>query len=179
MIERMIQLKRLLGDRIRARAWSLRGAAMSAKVNVGKRCRIDFPKGVSLATRVTLESDVWLKLVSHEAKLSIGEFSFIGRGCEMDVADQMVIGSHVLVAPRVFITDHSHNISSGTRIGDQGCSHSPIVIGNDVWIGTAAVILPGVCIGEGSVIGAGAIVRCDVPPGEIWAGVPAKKIRDR
>ena len=55
----------------------------------------------------------------------------------------------------------------------------PVYIGNDVWIGDRALILPGVHIGDGSIIAAGAVVTKDVPPYSIVAGVPARKIRDR
>ena len=55
----------------------------------------------------------------------------------------------------------------------------PVYIGNDVWIGDRVLILPGVHIGDGSIIAAGAVVTKDVPPYSIVAGVPARKIRDR
>ena len=55
----------------------------------------------------------------------------------------------------------------------------PVYIGNDVWIGDRALILPGVHVGDGSIIAAGAVVTKDVPPHSIVAGVPARKIRER
>ena len=136
---------------------------------------IDDPVG----TRVTLEDDVWIKLVNQQAHIDIGAFSFLGRGTELDVSRSVSIGSNVLIAPRVFITDHSHNCAPGEPNSQQGCISQPVRIGNDVWIGTGATILSGVTIGDGAVIGAGAVVRSDVPTNEIWAGVPARKIRER
>jgi len=65
-----------------------------------------------------------------------------------------------------------------TRV-DQVASRGPITIGNDVWIGHASTILPGVKIGTGAGIGAGAVVSKDVPPFAIVGGVPAKVIRFR
>ena len=53
------------------------------------------------------------------------------------------------------------------------------MIGNDVWIGTGAIILKGTCIGDGSVIGAGAVVTHNIGNCEIWAGNPARKIKER
>ena len=149
------------------------------KVSIGNGVRIDTPWRVQLDKRVTLESDVWVKLVATDATLTVGEYTFVGRGTEFDIGDQIHIGSNVLIAPRVFITDHSHNIAPNQKIGDQGCASAAVTIGDDVWIGTNAVILPGVSIGKGAVIGAGAVVRSDVPEYEIWAGVPAKRIRSR
>ncbi|WP_145274031.1 acyltransferase [Planctomycetes bacterium SV_7m_r] len=84
-----------------------------------------------------------------------------------------------MIAPNVFITDHQHRVDSMIPIAEQGCEQRPVVIGDDVWIGTGAVILPGVTIGSGAVIGAGAIVNQDIPANQIWAGVPARMIRHR
>ncbi len=65
----------------------------------------------------------------------------------------------------------------GEKLGH--ISKGPIVVGNDVWIGTRAIILSGVKIGDGAIIGAGAVVTKDVQPYEIVAGVPAKYIKRR
>jgi len=179
MLERSIEVSRLAMGRLRARWWSLRGAAIGPKVGIGAGCRLEFPSAVRLEQRVTLEDDVWLKLVSDDARLVLGEYTFLGRGSELDITTPMSIGAHVLIAPRVFITDHSHRCRAGQPISRQGCDAKPVAIGDDVWIGTGATILSGVTIGNGAVIGAGAVVRCDVPAAEVWAGVPARKIRDR
>ena len=65
-------------------------------------------------------------------------------------------------------------IWSGER-GDNGIT----IIEDDVWIGTAAIIMSGVTIGRGSIVAAGSVVTKDIPSCEIWGGVPARKIRDR
>jgi len=64
-------------------------------------------------------------------------------------------------------------------IDAQGCSSAPVCIGDDVWIGARAVILPGVNIGRGAVIGAGAVVTRNVAANSVVAGVPARLLRDR
>ena len=152
---------------------------MGCKINMAARCRVDFPWRVRIDDRATLEEGVWLKLVDNQARVHVGEYSFLGRDTELDVVQSVTIGKNCLIAPRVFVTDHSHNVFVGKEISQQGCSSDPVKIGNDVWIGTGAVILAGVSIGDGAVIGAGAVVRHNVPANEIWAGVPAKKIRSR
>ena len=76
------------------------------------------------------------------------------------------------------ITALNHNFSDAEkRIDEQGVNTTPVVIEDDIWIGANAVILPGVTIGQHSVVAAGAIVTKDVPPHSLVAGVPAKVIR--
>jgi maltose O-acetyltransferase len=64
-------------------------------------------------------------------------------------------------------------------ISDQGYTHAPIKIEDDVWVGFQAIILPGVTIGRGSIVGAGAVVTKDVPPYTVVVGVPARPLRQR
>lgn len=88
------------------------------------------------------------------------------------------IGSHVHLAQGVTVTGLNHNFSDPSlRIDEQGVSTVPVTIGDDVWIGANAVILPGVVIGSHAVVAAGAVVTADVPPSTVVAGVPAKVIR--
>ena len=105
--------------------------------------------------------------------------SNIGRGCEIDVAESVTIGAHTLLAPNVFITDHTHNHAKAQRLDQQGSRVTPVVIGADAWIGAHAVVLAGVTIGDGAIVGAGAVVTKDVPPYAIVAGVPARVIGSR
>ena len=97
----------------------------------------------------------------------------------LDIQGELAIGSHVLIAPGVFITDHNHKTSSNLRINQQPCTTEKVVIEDDVWIGANAVVLPGVTISSGAVIAAGAVVSKDVSSMTIVAGVPAKKIGSR
>lgn len=88
------------------------------------------------------------------------------------------IGNHVNLAQGITVTALNHNFSdTNKRIDEQGVSTNPVTIEDDVWVGANAVILPGVTIGEHSVVAAGAIVTKDVPPHSLVAGVPAKVIK--
>jgi acetyltransferase-like isoleucine patch superfamily enzyme len=154
-------------------------------VKIGARSRIDRgvrigPLGtVTIGARAHLEPAVWLKLVSPHARVSIGDFTFLGRGTEIDVSESVTLGAHVLVAPGVFITDHAHNIAAGRLIDEQGLKAGSVSIGDDVWLGTRAIVLPSVSIGPGAVVGAGAVVTHDVAANAIVAGVPARLLRYR
>ena len=106
----------------------------------------------------------------------IGDHTRIGLHCT--VIGPVTVGSHVNLAQGITVTALNHNFEdSQKRIDEQGVSTQPVVIGDDVWIGTNAIILPGVTIGSHSVVAAGAVVTKDVPSHTLVAGVPAKVIK--
>ena len=110
----------------------------------------------------------------------IGDNVQFGNDC--NVASNVHLGNNVLMAGNVqFVGKHDHTFSvPGVTIwdGERG-DNGTTLVGDDVWIGTSSIIISGVTIGMGSIVAAGSIVTCDVPPCEIWAGVPAKKLKDR
>lgn len=182
-LSRWLEFMRSLGalgcGRLRARVLSIRGARIGAKTSLGARCMVDRPGGVAIGERVLLEADVYLKLVSDAAALEIGNHTFIGRGVELDVMDNISIGSHTLIAPRCFITDHAHGVAPGLRMDQQPCLAGRVLIGSDVWLGAGTVVLPGVNIGDGAVVGANSVITRDVAPMTVVAGAPARFLRHR
>ena len=100
-------------------------------------------------------------------------------GLHNTIIGPVTIGSHVNLAQGITVTALNHNFADQKlRIDEQGVSTNPVTIGDDIWIGANAVILPGVTIGNHSVVAAGAVVTKDVPPHSLVAGVPAKKIKE-
>ena len=87
------------------------------------------------------------------------------------------IGNNVMVAPNVTLSVTGHPVDPEYRRGGTQFS-LPIVIGDDVWIGANSVILPGVTIGDNSVIGAGSVVTQDIPANSVAYGVPCRVIRE-
>jgi acetyltransferase-like isoleucine patch superfamily enzyme len=166
-------------DRLRAAWLRLRGARLGPKCRVGRSCIVLRPWCVSTGSRVQIEHGVHVKIVDDGASLAIGHESFVGFGAELDVALEIVIGDHVLVAPGCFITDHSHRHTGTGLIDTQGRHCEPVRIGNDAWLGANAVVLAGVTVGEGAIVGAGAVVSRNVPAYAIVAGVPARVIGER
>lgn len=103
----------------------------------------------------------------------IGDYTRVG--LHNTIIGPVTIGDHVNLAQGITVTALNHNFENpNLRIDQQGISTNPVTIGNDVWIGANAVILPGVNIGSHSVVAAGAVVTSDVPKGTLVAGVPAK-----
>jgi galactoside O-acetyltransferase len=90
------------------------------------------------------------------------------------------IGSNSLIGPAVIMRSSNHIFSdSSLLIGSQGHESGKITIGENVWIGANAVILPNVSIGNNSIIGAGSVVTKNIPSNVVAAGVPAKVVRTR
>ena len=107
----------------------------------------------------------------------IGDYTRIGIHCT--VIGPVCIGSHVNLAQGITVTALNHIFKdSSRRIDEQGVSTKPVVIGDDVWIGANAVILPGVTIGSHCVVAAGAVVTKDVPNQTLVGGIPAKVIKN-
>ena len=99
-------------------------------------------------------------------------------GIHNTIIGPVTIGNNVNLAQGITVTALNHNFSDPTqRIDEQGISTKPVTISDDVWIGTNAVILPGVTIGSHAVVAAGAVVTTDVPDNTVVGGVPAKIIR--
>jgi maltose O-acetyltransferase len=110
--------------------------------------------------------------------ISIGDNSGIGVDCR--VPGPVQIGANVMMGPEVVIQSASHSFDrTDIPMIEQGETRLPVIIEDDVWIGTRAIILPGRRIGKGSIVGAGAIVTKDVAPYTIVAGNPAAVVGQR
>lgn len=107
--------------------------------------------------------------------ISIGIDTIVGENCVLDGRDKLKIGDHVDIATDVMIYNAQHNIESA----DFTAERAPVVIKDYVFIGPRCVILPGVTIGKGAVVAAGAVVTKDVDEYSIVGGVPAKEIGKR
>jgi len=107
--------------------------------------------------------------------IKIGEDSIIGEGVVLDGRDKLIIGNHVDIASEVIIYNSEHDINDPFFLA----KNAPVIIEDYVFIGPRAIILPGVKIGKGAVVAAGAVVTKDVPPFAIVGGVPAKIIGER
>ncbi|MFE6195920.1 DapH/DapD/GlmU-related protein [Streptomyces sp. NPDC057838] len=106
---------------------------------------------------------------------TFGENVFVNQGCTFMDRGGISIGNGVMIAPKVSLITGGHPLPRAER--RTYLSFAPIVIEDDVWIGTAAVITQGVTIGAGAVVAAGAVVTRDVPADTVVAGVPARVIK--
>lgn len=129
-------------------------------------------RGLAMAPSVSLR---------NAARITLGTEVHVGERCTLwagEVHGRIVLGDNALLGPEVFITTSTYGLEWGTGVP---VMHQPkreldVVVGDDVWLGAKVVVLPGVRIGDGAVVGAGAVVTKDLPPGCIAAGTPARVI---
>lgn len=105
----------------------------------------------------------------------IGKNVFINHDCTFLDIGGITIEDDVLIGPKVSLITESHPLNHAER---KALLAKPIVIKRNAWIGAGAIILPGVTVGENSVVAAGAIVAKDVPANTVVAGIPAKFIKN-
>ena len=109
------------------------------------------------------------------SNIKIGSNCFFNFNTIILDAYSVEIGNNVFIAPNVIISPVEHSILVKDRRQNKG---GKIIIEDDVWIGAGAIILPNVTIHKGSVIGTGSVVKKDVPENTVFAGIPAKYIKD-
>ena len=149
---------------------------ISQRLSFAKKARGFWAKRIvkSFGKNVNIE-----KGATFGPEVSIGDRSGIGINCEM--YGPVSIGNDVMMGPEVIVYTSGHRFErTDISMMDQGFTDvKPVTIGNDVWIGRRVIIMPGVTIGDGCVIGAGAVVTKDIPPYSVAVGVPAKVIKSR
>ena len=128
--------------------------------------------GVKLGKKAKLHCGCWF---FNPAGVEIGEGTIIGYRTFLDGRARLKIGCHTDIASEVMIYNSEHDVHSK----DMRPIEEPVEIGDYVFIGPRAIILPGVKVGRGAVVAAGAVVTKDVPEKTIVAGIPAKPIGKR
>lgn len=110
--------------------------------------------------------------------IKLGKNVLINSNCFFLDSNMITIGDYVMIGPNVTIVtpNHSRDPIKRRRVGTIS---KPVVIEDDVWIGSGATILPGVTIGNGAIVGAGSVVTKDVPAGKTVGGNPAKIIGEK
>ncbi len=135
--------------------------------------------------RLTLGPDPRISpnaVFSNPERIVIGARVNLGARCHIWAGPgrgRIVIGDDVLFGPEVMVTAAGYRFDDGSPVTEQAMDEADIRIGNDVWLGTRVIVLPGVTIGDGAIIGAGALVRGDIPAQAIAVGIPARVVGQR
>jgi len=155
----------------------LRGTQVPFSSKISK-FSINWPHQLSVGRNCLFENDLIFKYDSiwqNGPNITIGDNCFIGNNTEFNISERISIGDNCLIASYCKFIDHDHGFSEINKlIRLQEPKMTPIIIEDNVWIGTNCIILKGVTIGSGSIIGAGSVVTKNVSPNEVWCGSPAK-----
>jgi acetyltransferase-like isoleucine patch superfamily enzyme len=162
--------------------YTLRLMARVRAMDITVQC--DGPVSVSGTGRITIGSRCRLgahtELQANESgRIVLGSDVRINRGCTIVSYSRVAIGACSIIGEYVTIRDANHGMDPAEPMRWQPHTSAPVTIGEDVWIGRGACILPGVAIGRGAVIGANSVVTHAVPDMCIAAGIPAQIIRQR
>lgn len=159
------------------------------RVYIGKLLQFCGGKYIKVGDNVSVGTDSILtafdsyKGLSFIPEIIIGDGTIINSNAHITAINSIRIGENVLFGKYVTVTDNSHGHNDSLEELNTAplirpvYSKGPVVIENNVWIGDKAIILPGVTIGKGSIIGAGAVVTKDIQPYSIAVGNPARVIR--
>ncbi len=135
---------------------------------------------VSLGDEVAVHRYAILE-TGRQGSIRVGAGSSIHPGCQLKAYVQPIsVGEGVMIGANVAIYSYDHQMMPGTPIREQALvAKDAVLIDDEVWIGTGAIVLSGVKIGKGAVVGAGSVVTRDVPANAIAAGNPARVIKYR
>lgn len=163
-------------------------------LKIGTNCRVYSPQSIkgckymSIGNNFKLgESSIIEAWDQHNnekfsPRISIGNDVSFGRYSHIGSINSITIGNGVLTGANVLIIDHAHGQSTQEDLllppnKRKLYSAGPIRIGDNVWLGDRVIVLPGVTIGKNAIIGAGAVVTCDIPDNSVACGVPAKVVK--
>jgi maltose O-acetyltransferase len=160
--------------------WVLRGATeVGPLVRLEGRARVVTAGTLRVGERVRMIGRVVpVELVVESgAELTIGDRTFLNYGVSIGASGSVTIGADCSFGPYVNVVDTGfHGLEPERRL--ERPPPSPVVIGDNVWLGVRVIVLPGVEIGEGSAIGAGSVVTGDIPPRSLAVGSPARVVRE-
>ena len=132
---------------------------------------------VSILNEARLEAITGHGNETFNGKLIIGSGTSIEQNCHIIAADELTIGERCMFSAYIYIADCNHHYAIGQDIHKTGLEIKKTKIGDDVFIGIGAKIMPGVTIGNNCIIGANSVVTKDIPNYCIAAGIPAKIIK--
>jgi lipopolysaccharide O-acetyltransferase len=162
--------------------WRYRFNGFGWKSRIGSVDLLYNSKQIYIGKNVQIRKGSRIEVVTKfgkSPKIKIGDDTSIQMYFHCGAMESVEIGKSVLIAGRVYISDHDH-VFNHPSLPPRHCENliaKPVVVGDGVWLGEGVVVLKGVTIGERSVIGANSVVTKDIPPYSIAAGVPAKVIR--
>jgi acetyltransferase-like isoleucine patch superfamily enzyme len=185
------RVRRLLGYETPARPdlipcgevkrWRAKQRNCSIEIDLEVRGRADALARIRIKARAEIDRTCIFWLADEEGAdplIALDHQVYIGPFCYLGSFQPLAIGANTIIGARCYLITGNHRSDrKDVPIRNQGFVGAPIVIGSNVWLGCHVVVLPGVTIGDGAIVGAGAVVTHDIPAGQTWGGVPARRIK--
>jgi maltose O-acetyltransferase len=159
---------------VSSRAWSFYANVVAASPLLSGRSRAVLYRRLGIRTQT---DDIAPACYFHSSGIDIGADTLINHGCHFENVAPVAIGADCALGMRCMIVTSTHEVGRRSRrSGAWGVL--PVRVEDGCWIGAGTIILPGVTVGAGCVLAAGAVVREDCLPDGLYAGVPARRVRD-
>jgi acetyltransferase-like isoleucine patch superfamily enzyme len=160
------------------------GYAGSREIHLDADVRITHAPGVTMGPRVHLCRGVKLEPSRLEGsptfgRIELGEHVFVGERTTIVSHERIAVGARSMIAHNCSLMDFNHGVAAGGPPSLLPGHTAEVVLGEECWLGTGVIVLPGVRIGAGTIVGAGSVVTKSLPEGVIAAGVPARVLRPR
>lgn len=141
--------------------------------------RVHGTSTIAIGNNVKLDRGIRL-LSANNARIEIGDGTKIGLYTVFNGGDSITIGKKVLISGFVYLQTSMHGFKDkNVGVQDQGYDHAPVVLKDDVWLGTHVVVMPGCILGKGVVSGSNAVITKSVDEYTVVAGIPAKPLKER
>lgn len=163
--------------------WRWRFGGFGWRSRLGKCDMLTHPRGICIGRRVLIRKGARLEAIGScdrkIPKMKIGDGTVVQFYFHCAAAQSVTIGKDVVISGQVFITDHEHIYEHPdlSALRSREVRSKPVIIEDECWLGEGCAILKGVTVGKRAVVGAGAVVTKDVPPGAVVGGIPAKIIK--
>ncbi len=153
------------------------GAPLPNDLQIEQGVKIAATDGGSIQFGPSTAVDRFATVIVKHGKLSAGGNLYLGVGSVVVARESITIGENVLIAEHVTIRDQDHALTPTEGQGRVGFTTSPIVIGDNVWLGAKVTVIQGVTIGNNVVVGANSVVTHDLPDNCVAVGAPARVVR--
>jgi maltose O-acetyltransferase len=153
--------------------WLVNDVAASPALDRRTRARILRRAGIEMGTGAIVEAGVFF----FGANVTLGDYCVVNHDAYFDSKDQITIGPRVAVAMGTMFFTSNHEMGDAFKRWGK-YKTAPIEVGAGVWLGARVLVMPGVTIGDSSIVAAGSVVTKDLDANAVYAGVPAKKLRD-
>jgi acetyltransferase-like isoleucine patch superfamily enzyme len=141
--------------------------------------RVHGQSDMQIGSKVRIDRGVRI-LSANKAKIRIEEGVRIGLYSVFNGGDSITVGAGSLISGFVYLQTSMHGFKNKElKVQEQGYNHAPVHLGNDTWLGTHVVILPGVVLGKGVVVGSNAVVTKSADDFKVLGGIPAKELKER